>query len=259
MKLRDVSIQSVGIALSAVLVACGGAEQSNSDAESSPTFSDGLTAKEIMQRASEAGESIRSVRTVQTEQDEFLGEASESEIEMILVDDDLYMKVTDEDGVSEILLYGARWYKRSSSSGPWNLDPDLEGFFAQLPGLEQRAEDVLLDPSFALTRLEDQVVDGRKLLRVRAETSSRVTDAGEILEALPDTDAEIPPLPEELLPDEVSVTLDFWVGAEDFNIYRWKQEAALFRDGRLISSTRRTTEALDFNEPLTLPGPLPDE
>ena len=259
MKLLDVSILSVGIALSAVLVACGGAEESNSDAESSLTFSDGLTAKEIMQRASEAGESVRSVRTVQTERDEFLGEASDSEIEMILVDDDIYMKVTDEDGVSEILHYGGHWYARSSSGAPWELDPGLESVFAQLPGLKQRAEDVLLDPSFALTRLEDEVTDGRKLLRVRAETSSRITDARAILEALPDTDAEIPPLPEELLPDEASVTLDFWVGAEDFNIYRWIQEGALLRDGRLISSTRRTSEGLDFNEPLTLPGPLPED
>jgi hypothetical protein len=252
-----VTTLAVGTALTTLLVACGRTEQGNSKAEPSPTFADGLTAEEIMERASEAGESVHSVRIVQTERNEFLGVVSESAFETILVNDDSYMKITDEDGVSEMLHYAGQWYKRSSSSGPWNLDPDLEGVFAQLPGLEQRAEDVLLDPSFALTRLEDQVAGGRKLLRVSAETSSRVTDARAILEALPDTDAEIPPLPDELLPDEVSVTLNFWVGANDFNLYRWEIESLAYKDGNPISSGRRIAEASGFNEQLELPGPLP--
>jgi hypothetical protein len=252
---RLVTTLAVGTALTALLVACGRTEQVDSIVEPSPTFPSGLTAEELMERARQAGDSIHSVRIEWTDQSEFLGEQSESAIEMILVDDDQYMKMTDEDGVSELLHYGGRWYTRSSSGAPWEPDPDLEGVLAQLPGL---AEEVLSDPSFSLTRLDDDVIDGQQVFRVHAELASRATDIRTILEDLVGADGEIPPLPEELLPDEASVTGDFWIGADDLNIYRWTYDTVLYNEGNPISSSRRVAEASAFNEQLELPGPLPD-
>lgn len=255
---RPVAVLAVGASLTALAVACGGTEQGSFNITSSPTFTVALTADQIMERARAAGESVHSVRVVQTEQSEFLGELSESAMEMILLDDDQYMKMTDEDGVSELLHYGGHWYTRSSSGAPWEPDTDLEGVFAELPGLEQMAEEVLSDPSFSLTRLDDEVIDDQEFFRVHAELASRATDIHTILEDLAGGDGEIPPLPEELLPDEVSVTLDFWIGADDLNVYRWESNTALYKDGNPISSGRRVAEASAFNEQLELPGPLPD-
>jgi hypothetical protein len=249
---------AVGASLTALAVACGGTEQGSFNVTSSPTFTVALTADQIMERASAAGESVYSVRIVQTEQSTFLGESSESATETILVDDDLYMRVADEDGISELLHYGGHWYTRSSSGAPWEPDTYLESMSAQLPGLGQTVEEVLSEPSFSLTRLDDEVIDSQQVHKVHAELASGATDFRSILEDLVGADGEIPPLPEELLPDEVSVTLDFWIGADDLNLYRWESNTALYKDGNPISSGRRVAEASAFNEQLELPGPLPD-
>ena len=234
-------------------IACGGTEDGP---DPTPTFADGLAAEQIMEKANEAGESVESLRVVQTEESKFLGEESRSKTETILVGEDVYMKITDEDGASELLQYRGRTYTRASEGDPWVPDPDLEGVTAAVSAAREFASEALIDPSFDLVRLPGETADGQEYYRVSAGLATRL-EGDVVLEPFSDLIDISKRLPEQLIPDEAAVRLDFWIAVDDFNLHRWSLESTLYRDGEATFSSRRSAQASDFNEPLDLPGPLP--
>lgn len=208
---------------------------------------------EILRRAVEVGRSVRSVRISSTHISEEGGERSETVEEEIRIGGDRYTRRADEAYLRESLEYGGRPYFRLPPAAEWKPAGDL--------GWSERESTKEADPSLwselygydvgmfsSVERVGEEVLGDRRLIRVCGSLHAVVP---------PERRAKFSNHMRERLPDSVSMTTDVWVDAETYYIHRIETEKKLYRSGRQIASSRNTVELSAFNEPLELPGPLP--
>lgn len=142
----------------------------------------------------------------------------------------------------------------TSNPGEWDyLFSDLYGFSIQ--------------PS-TLRVLDEEVRDGRPAIRVSGDLwfpdNQEATDiAAELENHLRETIGQSGDLPEEFresleqIPNRHTGTFELWVDPDSFLVYRMESLFKGWRDDRLVSSERRSSNFSLFNE-AALPGPLPE-
>jgi hypothetical protein len=237
-----------------------------------------LTPKEILRKVLDAGRAVETFRVVETDVDDKSGRRTQHTTERIQVGDDVYSKVTDTDvgpdQIETLWLHG-RVYHRGSPADEWRLSHGtyvtLMEWKDERDGVDLKRSQYLggamcfldFNSAAGVERLEDDVVGGRRLIHLRANFTQPLhpPDPESIRRELERVHpGKLPPLPDALFhaPDYASGTIDLWIGAEDFHLYRTEAVGASYLRDEKHSAFRRTAEFSDFNEPLELPGPLPD-
>lgn len=255
---------TVALGLAAAILSCGG--DSSLDAE----FADGLTAEEILEHAEgplwfpEPGQSFRT-RTVER------GEDVEFDlIESTVTRDDHQYDVFFKDGTQafESLVYDGKSYIRRDGNR-WERLPGLDS------DMFSRALEVLMGEDLEefdfeslivdLSRLSDDEIDGRRVTRVRMEMAAGpdgtvpFADPDGLDRLAKEFGIDRDELPDDILPDEVHMTIVFWVAADDYIVLRTETESVQYLNGEKIMDVCETTDLLEYGEDVVLPVSPPED
>jgi len=206
---------------------------------------DDVSPDELLSRAEKASEGIVSV-SVTVDHSRRDGPWIETRrTERIHVLSDYYVKSVGPARTEEALFYGGNWYQRNVG-GQWTLEEEL-GAGERRVSIGIGGSDfgtgalksVLLPrvlvgtdskfDGFELSRIDDEVVEGRLFLRLR----STFTSSGVVL------------------------TGDYWVDAQTFLIYRIKFQGRFQQGANQLRAVDASIEYSRFNQS-ELPGPLPE-
>lgn len=237
--------------------------------DSPPTFEDGLTAEEIIERAGGPLADDDPTAKYRIRSKESNPESGFEVTETTVVGEDLYILMFDEgEPRFESLTYGGEVYFRRYGSTGWERGPELDfsfspefwGSFISDEPIDEAEFESFID---SISRLSDSEIDGQRVMRVQLEMNfgpggipfldyEAADDVPEELHIDPDD------LPEEALPDEGHMTMVAWVAAEDFQVLRMETKGEWFIDGELSMEIDETTDLLEVGESVALPTPLPE-
>lgn len=188
---------------------------------------------------------------------------------MIVVGDDYYgVRYNDDDPPSEFLYYDARFYTRDDPDEAWVTVPEYEGAANVLTSvkqeLEQSIEPEALQSEASVHRLADESIEGRKSYQIAIRMKDVDLDPRSYSEAISsgleeEFGKEIPTIPADYFPPDVSFEIRFWYAVSDLTFTRYEVRLTAGQGDEEEEIMRRTMEVLDRNQPLTLPGPLPTD
>ncbi len=249
-------LASISIVL--FIASCAGIHHDEVPRLSSDNSIDQLSLDDILARVQEAG---RSVRSLSEAQDQWLTTGSNRQQfhgERIHSNNDFYLRETRLQSTREALFYGGRWFIRDSSSKQWRpqhqvtddtentnylrLTLDLQSDPGDIMVIDMGPRPVYIYAPKTLARLDNEVIEGRALIRLRStlEISRRISE------------------PSPNRPPAVSTLIqDLWIGADDFLIYRVEESDAATGEAQLTPTRYAITEFSGYNQS-ELPGPLPD-
>lgn len=267
MKIRAVV---AAIAVSVVLVSCGGTEEAAVEEQA-----DAFSAEEIVQLVRDAERSIESMQMETDYVADDHGEHSEAHSLVIRVGEDGYENSGDEGWPwSEVLHYGGVDYYRDED-GTWNTEAGAHVYSEMMTYELEGAppwDESLVSEAYALdfnefrdaAVLDERTLDGRRVIGLVVESTTPVD------EYLDDLESQLfPPgmeVPDDILedfraeiansPDSIWQKQVVWIGVNDFLVYRVEMESKGFLDEAAVASGTMTQTYSLFNE-AELPGPLP--
>lgn len=212
-----------------------------------------MTGEEILDRASE-------VNLAQDDMNAHVRITEDDEItEVKTVGEDTYLVRFDGDEPGrETLHYEGKGYVRDFGDSSWEREPLLDSLLG-------RGEPLIGDVDFEswsgeVTRLADETVDGQTVFRVRIEISGPIDDFEDDLEAVAERFGvdDLQQVPTELLPDEISGTIDLWITIDSFETIRVHKQTMAFIEGEELFDSEETFELLEIGPSVALPMPLPE-
>lgn len=212
-------------------------------------FSDGLSAEEIFDRYETTDLLETNVHTRITKTRDFLGDRQESSTEAFVIGEDVYsIKSEAGEPAREVLLYEDQFYLRDSGEATWERTPEVDQVSQVMESVREAFTLPESEPEPDLVRVSNATVDGRTMMRVslplEVEGDEVADYFGAAFGALAD-EFPIPTPPRELLPDRIAGEFTWWIGAEDFLLYRFDLRVEAFIGEQLFLSSIKSTEILE--------------
>lgn len=253
-----------------LLAACGPGDSTGANSDATPTFQDGLTADDILDQVRGIEEQPpKTARVRRTTVSAFGGRSKNDVTEMILVGDDLYgAHYEGDDPKSEFLYYRGKLYTRNDPGDAWVTKPQYEAFADALTSAKEeivQSEDPKsLGSDANSSRLANESVGGKESYQLAFSIENVDFDPSAFSETLSseferETGEEIPTIPADYFPRSVSYEIRFWYAVSDLTFTRYQMRITATESGEEMELMRRTMEVLDRDQPLSLPGPLPEE
>jgi len=238
-----------------LVVACGGGAEEPPDPDS---FSDGLTAEEILERSNEARDDVHLFRIRESKSRDFLGIELSSITESVVAFENVYTVTDSESNIGdlhiEILYLDEAGYSRESADDNWETIEDLDVFLTIRSAVDESLR--IVEPGDSQSvRLRDGEIDGMTMMRVRKNTTER-SDTDALLNELCGELDEIECLPPSLIPNEMESEMIGWYGADDFLPYRLELDSVGRRDGEVVFELETVSEISDYGERIVMPNPL---
>jgi hypothetical protein len=210
----------------------------------------------VMAKAQDAIASLQSYRVVHTGDAE--GETYEVEIEFVAPDSYHYLRTGDENNL-EFILIGDEQYFKDITQSPLEIATWSPTYGYSLL-ISKEYTLMMLDYLTDIQELPDETIDGTVCLHYKG-----TYDIEKQIRSMYEGDSEmgIPPISEEELEERLeewreeagTITIELWIGKDDYLIRQWIHDNQRPGDGGVQSSVMNIS-LYDFNEPFTIEAPV---